>query len=1252
MGNITKKFASIAISVATVASLSGFALLVPVAHAQTDLQAQINALLAQIAALQSQLAGGSNPSFVACNFTRDLTVGVKGDDVMCLQRYLNDGGHAIVGVAGTAGSSGYETTYFGAKTSAAVASWQAANGVAPAVGYFGPKSRAKYAALSASAVPVPPGTPAPTPVGSGLTVSLASDQPAAGLFGESFASRPFTKLVFRASADGDVTVKALTVERQGQGADAAFSGVVDLDEDGIRLGSSKTFGSDHRARLTDSFVVKAGQTRTITLAGDSDSDQDAYAGQLVSLALVGVEVSGSSAVNASYPMVGNLMTVNSTLSIGSVTLARGAYDPGSGQTKEVGTVGYRFTGLRLNAGTNEDVLVKSIRLNQSGSAAASDLANVKIVLDGVSYDTMVSADGKYYTAKFGSGIKIEKGLNKELHVQGDVVNGSNRTVDFDLYRYEDLQVTGLTYGYSLSPTASETGSAADDGLFHASEPRFDAYQVQIGTGSISVQNATTVGAQNVAINLPNQPLGGIVVDVKGEDITVAAMNFDAATIESAGTGGTIDTNDVTNITLVDENGAVVAGPVDGVAGGNNAIRFSDTVTFKVGRHTYTLKGKYNTDFSNGDTVAASTTPSSDWTTVRGTVSGVSITPTPASAVTTNTMTVRAAALVVTLDSNTNSGTGSSTAQTVVAGVNGYEFTRYVLDASGSGEDVKLNSMKLRLTFSGSNSADDLTNCQLWDGATALTTGTNTINPTNSDTSPLDSTFSLDTPMTLAKGTIKILSMKCNLISGAKLGGQWSWGIASIATNVSSNGAVSGQSITETGTTDNGRIITAASGGSLAISLDSSSPSLKWLQAGTTDNTLAVLRLNATNEAISVNTLGLQIATSTGNGVAYGGMASNTPNDLSKVTVWNGSTKVGEAVFSASDFATATLTGVTVPKDDQVLLTIKGDIGNIGIGLAARPGHLVVVNYDADNSSDKTNTGAVGVGLSSGLTIGSGGSDSASNGARIARSIPTISKLDLGTSKFANNTNQTLYKFSVSAPSSGNGVSLYKMTFEVATSSTELNDGAQHPANFKVTNFRLYCYSDSGFSSPSCNTFDNSGLLNQGGLANASHDRLGADNANAPVYSSTSPRVSVLFNPTDATGGSTAEAIRVSAGTTKYFALIADATGGTSTPSISTKMDGDATFSSLNNSTGSLGDRTTGVSEGGLDLTSGGDDWSSGRYIFATTAANVDAGDDDDFIWSGNATNTSQSIVDYDWFNGFLVPGLSNGDTGLAVVLGL
>jgi hypothetical protein len=100
-----------------------------------SLQAQLQALLAQIAAL----TGGAQGSF-----SRDLQVGATGDDVKALQVYLNTHGYAVA--SSGAGSSGNETTKFGAATKAALIKLQKAAGISPAAGYFGAKTRAYIAA--------------------------------------------------------------------------------------------------------------------------------------------------------------------------------------------------------------------------------------------------------------------------------------------------------------------------------------------------------------------------------------------------------------------------------------------------------------------------------------------------------------------------------------------------------------------------------------------------------------------------------------------------------------------------------------------------------------------------------------------------------------------------------------------------------------------------------------------------------------------------------------------------------------------------------------------------------------------------------------------------------------------------------------------------------------------------------------------------------------------------------------------------
>ena len=124
--NVIAKIAAVLAGLGLVASSFAFA---PAARAATvdELQAQINALLAQISTMQ----GGSSASGT---FTMDLTLGSSGAEVTALQNFLISGGYSI-----PAGATGY----FGAQTQAALAAYQAANGISPASGYFGPITRAK-----------------------------------------------------------------------------------------------------------------------------------------------------------------------------------------------------------------------------------------------------------------------------------------------------------------------------------------------------------------------------------------------------------------------------------------------------------------------------------------------------------------------------------------------------------------------------------------------------------------------------------------------------------------------------------------------------------------------------------------------------------------------------------------------------------------------------------------------------------------------------------------------------------------------------------------------------------------------------------------------------------------------------------------------------------------------------------------------------------------------------------------------------
>lgn len=138
--DFASKFAVAFVAVAMIFSM--FASAVSAQESSEDLQKTINDLLAQVAALQAGMTTTTTTTSSSCvSVPAPLTMGSQGANVTALQNRLIADGNAIA-----AGATGY----FGGQTKAALAAWQAANGVAPAAGYYGPIT---MAAMDAKCVP-------------------------------------------------------------------------------------------------------------------------------------------------------------------------------------------------------------------------------------------------------------------------------------------------------------------------------------------------------------------------------------------------------------------------------------------------------------------------------------------------------------------------------------------------------------------------------------------------------------------------------------------------------------------------------------------------------------------------------------------------------------------------------------------------------------------------------------------------------------------------------------------------------------------------------------------------------------------------------------------------------------------------------------------------------------------------------------------------------------------------------------------
>ena len=181
----------------------------------------------------------------------------------------------------------------------------------------------------------------------------------------------------------------------------------------------------------------------------------------------------------------------------------------------------------------------------------------------------------------------------------------------------------------------------------------------------------------------NQVIGVFDVPVgKVEDLSVRSLPF---TIHATG-----NTRAVTAVTLVNQDGKVIAGPVDhsyAPEWGKAVFRFTDTIVLPKGGTRVYFKANVGRDFANGGTISVAINPA-DWIEVRGTRFGYEIPADTLTTVTGPTMYTRGPRLDIRIQAEPY--------VTVTAGgvVNALTVT---LDGTESSEDMVIHSLPLTLS---------------------------------------------------------------------------------------------------------------------------------------------------------------------------------------------------------------------------------------------------------------------------------------------------------------------------------------------------------------------------------------------------------------------------------------------------------------------------------------------------------------------------------------------------------------------------
>jgi len=965
MNNTIKKI------VATITGLALAATMAPgLAQALTaeELQDQIDALLAQLQTLQSQLAQlqGTTPTVSGCtitSFDRNLKLGMTGDDVKCLQIVLNSDAATQLAASGV-GSAGNETSYFGPLTQAAVVKFQekyaedclASWGLTSGTGFVGSTTRAKLNSLLAAGEEEEEEEEVPA---AGLSVTLAANTPAsatyvrdntAGTFAQAVAD--FVKFNFTASKEGAAKVTTLKLTRSGVSADSDLSNVY-LYEGNTKLAEMTSFTSkvitfNNAAGL---FTVAAGTTKAIMVKADIAASTATVASIVLGINSAAGITTDASAVSGTFPINGNAMAVGTVADLGYANITSTTTFPA---TIDPGVTNYELWRFNVTA-NDQKIELEKVVLTMVGTVTADDVINLKLEVAGTQIGSTVEKVDANNQAVFdltaSPGYEIPAGQTKTVILKGDVPTGTNRAFKFTIRTVSDFIVKDTNYGVYVAPLS---GGAA----FTLIDPDAagDGTNINVGTLTIGVADDSPTG--NVASAAPNVPLARFTYKANGEAIKVTIVKV-SVNEEAAD-------QDIDNGKLY-YNGSQV-GTTD------TAVADEATVSYSLGNAVIIPGGEtgvfeYRADITQGGGTALAASQTIVVSLVAGTTDATgqeSLSSIATSAAAGKTLTVATGALTVA--KNLSLADATVTNPTGVVGAANVKVASFVLTA-GSGEGVTVTQVVVGDDGDDATEdfGDNFQNLKLMHNSTKIGNTQGTL----SGVAGTDWTFTPTPSIVIAAGQQYVIDAYADILTGAAGYGGARVGLEFVSATATGN--TTSANTSNTTVADLHSLVISAVG-TLTISANAAQPLAGQMVMGAADQVFAMLNFTA-GSAENVNVSRIEISDTT----SYGGSLSNV-----KLYDYVAGTQVGATVASldATDDAEFNLTtSWVIPKNDTKVLVVKAT-PNAYPSATSGGSHILGIGAAADVDS---------MGADSGTAIAETVSSAVGNAQDIYRTKATLAK---------------------------------------------------------------------------------------------------------------------------------------------------------------------------------------------------------------------------------------------------------------------
>lgn|GEM_PF-1341867 len=749
------------------------------------------------------------------------------------------------------------------------------------------------ATAAAQSINVDKGLAGISTTGGNLNVALASDTPASATVAAG-ASANMTKIILSAGSTA-TTVNSLYVTRSGLSSNDDILNIKLVGADGATVGTVASLGSNSKALVTFVPALQMAANTSLTLfIRASIANVGGISGNTVALSIAAASdvVLAAGTVTGAFPVSGNYMSVVVLAGLGSVIVDANALPPDS--KPDAGAKRVQVSQFSVAAGPNEDLTVESLSLMEAGTASTADYANIELysLTEARTLGTVASWDANARVVYGNLNIVVPKGAKHIFEVFSDVVGGSGNTLNVDLTDGKDalVVVKGNTYGFYLTPDITNTGSIA---------PIWDGKgkDQTVGKGILNVTKDISSPAAGNITQASEQALTTFAYEVRGEPAKITSTMITFA--------GTIAPAAVANAKLVDETGGVVAGPKAVTATWPN-VTFTETYIVPTGTHKFTLKVDILSTAISGTNISARITNPSTGISATGinTRDDMTISAAPAAG---NLQTVLGVALnVATLT--------QPASRAVSKGTQNFVWATASLDATNSGEDVRVTAATVNDVHVGAGDFTEIQNLSIWADLTSASSDRGDIFETkvSNNEQPIVATatkaISLTQVITVPKGSFIKIAVVGSLATNAP-GTSNKISVSAVTASGKSTG--NPPAVTYSGL---GQVMTDVGAGVLTETLDASSPSAQILVSGTQKQTVAVFKLAANN----VENLDLDQAIVTD----IGGAGLN-----GAITAISLSSSAITGIVSAAGTVTVTAPGHTIP----VGLTLNGTIAGAAYG---------------------------------------------------------------------------------------------------------------------------------------------------------------------------------------------------------------------------------------------------------------------------------------------------------------------------------